>query len=148
MACTAWRTTIPGFLLLLATCSEGSAAYVGDRFFPSTLATTVPTAADFYNPPYFVKLPDTATTPSTREFDIPTTYSRLITKDWSVFFTETFRVIEDANRGTRSGFDNLVIGTQYQLYTDAAHQFIFSVGGTSAHSSTGSSPVAASFSTV
>jgi len=30
---------------------EGSAAYVGDRFFPSTLATTVPTAADFYNPP-------------------------------------------------------------------------------------------------
>jgi len=51
MACTAWRTGIPGFLLLLATCSEGSTAYVGDRFFPSTLATTVPTAADFYNPP-------------------------------------------------------------------------------------------------
>ena len=96
MVCTAWRTGIPGFLLLVATCSEGSAAYVGDRFFPSTLATTVPTAADFYNPPYFVKLPDTAVTPSTREFDIPTTYSRLITKDWSVFFTETFRVIEDA----------------------------------------------------
>src|ERR1700720_1441131 len=101
MACTAWRTAaVPGFLLLLATCSEASAAYVGDRFFPSTLATTVPTPADFYNPPYFVKLPDTATTPTTREFDIPTTYSRLITKDWSVFFTETFRVIEDANRGT------------------------------------------------
>jgi hypothetical protein len=27
---------------------------------PSTLATTVPTPADFYNPPYFVELPDTA----------------------------------------------------------------------------------------
>jgi hypothetical protein len=50
MVRTAWRT-VPGFLLLLATCSEGSAAYVGDRFFPSTLATTVPTAADFDKPP-------------------------------------------------------------------------------------------------
>ena len=145
MACIAWRTIIRGFLLLLATCSEGSAAYVGDRFFPSTLATTVPTAADFYNPPYFVKLPDTATT---REFDIPTTYSRLVTKDWSVFFTETFRIIEDANRGTRSGFDNLVIGTQYQLYTNAEHQFVVTVGGTAAIGGTGAPGIASSFSTL
>src|SRR5260370_13568101 len=100
MACIAWRTIIPGFLLLLATCSEGSAAYVGDRFFPSTLATTVPTPADFYNPPYFVKLPDTSTTPSTREFDIPTTYSSLVTKDWSVFFTDTSPAIETPNIAT------------------------------------------------
>jgi hypothetical protein len=78
---------------------------------------------------YFVKLPDTTTT---REFDIPTTYSRLVTKDWSVFFTETFRVIEDASRGTRSGFDNFVIGTQYQLYTNPEHQFVVTVGGTAA----------------
>jgi hypothetical protein len=148
MAFIAWRTIIPGFLLLLATCSEGSAAYVGDRFFPSTLATTVPTPADFYNPPYFVKLPDTSTTPSTREFDIPTTYSRLVTKDWSVFFTETFRVIESANMGTRSGFDNLVIGTQYQLYTNPEHQFVVTVGGTAAIGGTGAPGIASSFSTL
>src|SRR3979411_1367204 len=133
MACTAWRTTaVPGFLLLLATGSEVSAGYVGDRFFPSTLATTVPTPADFYNPPYFVKLPDTAATPSTREYDIPTTYSRLVTRDLGVFFTETFRIIEDANRGTRSGFDNFVIGAQYQLYTSPEHQFVGTVGGPAA----------------
>jgi hypothetical protein len=148
MPCTAWRTGIPGFLLLLATCSEGSTAYVGDRFFPSTLATTVPTAADFYNPPYFVKLPDTATTPSTREIDIPTTYSRLVTKDLGVFFTETFRILEDANRGTRSGFDNLVIGAQYQLYTNPEHQFVFTVGGTAAIGGTGAPGIASSFSTL
>jgi hypothetical protein len=148
MARTAWRTAISGFLVLLATCSEGLAAYVGDRFFPSTLATTVPTPADFYNPPYFVKLPDTATTPSTREFDIPTTYSRLITKDWSVFFTETFRVIEDSNRGIRSGFDNLVIGTQYQLYTNPEHQFVVTVGGTAAIGGTGAAGIASTFSTL
>src|SRR6195256_185423 len=146
MACTAWRTTtVPGFLLLLATGSEASAGYVGDRFFPSTLATTVPTPADFYNPPYFVKLPDTATT---HEIDIPTTYSRLVTKDWSVFFTETFRILDVANKGRLSGFDNLVIGTQYQLYTNPEHQFVFTVGGTAAIGGTGSPGIAASFSTL
>jgi hypothetical protein len=146
MACTAWRTTaVPGFLLLLATGSEVSAGYVGDRFFPSTLATTVPTPADFYNPPYFVKLPDTA---ATHETDIPTTYSRLVTKDWSVFFTETFRILDVANKGRLSGFDNLVIGTQYQLYTNPEHQFVFTVGGTAAIRGTGSPGIAASFSTL
>src|SRR6195256_1203996 len=146
MACTAWRTTaVPGFLLLLATGPEVSAGYVGDRFFPSTLATTVPTPADFYNPPYFVKLPDTATT---HEIDIPTTYSRLVTKDWSVFFTETFRILDVANKGRLSGFDNLVIGTQYQLYTNPEHQFVFTVGGTAAIGGTGSPGIASSFSTL
>src|SRR3981189_1746177 len=148
MAFTAWRTAIPGFLFLLATCSEVSAAYVGDRFFPSTLATTVPTPADFYNPPYFVKLPDTSATPSIREIDIPTTYSRLVTRDLSVFFTETFRILEDANRGTRTGFDNLVIGAQYQLYTNPEHQFVLTVGGTAAIGGTGATGIASSFSTL
>ena len=92
-----------------------------------------------------MKLPDTATT---REYDIPTTYSRLITKDWSVFFTETFRIIENANTGTRSGFDNLVIGTRYQLYTDAVHQFVVTVGGTAAIGGTGAPGIASSFSTL
>src|ERR1700732_2688788 len=145
---TAWRTAAPGFLLLLVTCSEASAAYVGDRFFPSTLATTVPTPADFYNPPYFVKLPDTSATPSVREIDIPTTYSRLVTRDLSVFFTETFRILEDANRGTRTGFDNLVIGAQYQLYTNPEHQFVITVGGTAAIGGTGATGIASSFSTL
>jgi hypothetical protein len=142
MSRAAWPTALSGFILLLATCSEASAAYVGDRFFPSTLATTVPTAADFYNPPYFVKLPDTAATPSTREFDIPTTYSGLVTKDLAVFFIETFRILEDSNRGTRSGFDNLVIGAQYQLYTNPEHQFVFTVGGTAAIGGTGAPGIA------
>ena len=79
MARTCWHTTIAGFLFLVATCSGASAAYVGDRFFPSTLAPVVPTPADFSKPPYFVKLPDTATT---SEIDIPNTYSRLVTRTW------------------------------------------------------------------
>lgn len=148
MVRSVWRTAMPGLLLLLGTCSEASAAYVGDRFFPSTFAITVPTPADFYNPPSFVKLPDTAATPSTREIDIANTYSRLVTKDLSVFFTETFRILDDANKGTRAGFDNLIIGTQYQLYTNPEHQFVVTVGGTAAIGSTGAPGIASSFSTL
>jgi hypothetical protein len=145
MARTSWRTAAAGFLFLVATCSGASAAYVGDRFFPSTLATVVPTPADFFKPPYFVKLPGTA---STREIDIPTTYSRLVTKDLAVTFSETFRVIEDVNKGTRSGFDNFVIGAQYALYTNPEHQFIFTVGGTAAIGGTGTPGIASPFSTL
>jgi hypothetical protein len=51
------------------------------------------------------------------DFSFPnagTAYSRLVTRDLSAFFTETFRILEDANIGTRTGFDNLVIGAQYR----------------------------------
>ena len=82
----AWRTPVLGFLLLLATCLEGSTAGTGDRFL-TTLATAVPTAADFYNPSFFVRLPDTAPTFGS---DAPTTNSTLITL--ATFVPETFRI--------------------------------------------------------
>jgi hypothetical protein len=145
MARTITRAAIPGLIFALAACPEASAAWVGDRYFPSTLATTVPTAADFFNPPSYVRLPATT---STRETDVPTTYSKLITKDWAVILTETFRTIELANAPTRSGFDNFVIGTQYHLYVNPEHQFVFTIGGTAAIGGTGSSNVANAFSTL
>ncbi|CAH2406081.1 hypothetical protein [Mesorhizobium escarrei] len=86
--------------------------------------------------------------PDTREYDFPFTYSKLITKDWSVFFTETLRVIDAANGDTRARFENLVIGTQYALYTNPEHQFTFTVGGTAALGGTGSSEIASSYSTL
>ncbi|MEA3134429.1 MAG: hypothetical protein QOG17_2275, partial [Gammaproteobacteria bacterium] len=63
-------------------------------------------------------------------------------------FTETFRVIDPANTPRHSGFDNFVIGTQYALYTNPEHQFIFTIGGTAAIGGTGASNVANSFSTL
>ena len=144
MARKGWRAAVPGLVLALAACSEASAAWVGDYFFPSTLATTVPTAADFFNPPNLVVLPETGTT---REIDIPTTYSKLITKDWAVIVADTYRILEQ-NIGTRAGFGNLVLSTQYQLYTNAEHQFIFTIGGSAALGGTGSLGFDTSFSTL
>jgi hypothetical protein len=145
MAKSAWHIAVPGFIFVVAGCSEASAAYVDDRFFPSTLVTVVPTPADFLNFPHFVMLPETG---GTREYDFLFTYSKLITKDWSLFFTETFRVLDGADASTISGFENLVLGTQYQLYTNPEHQFVVTVGGTAALGGTGSSDVAPSYSTL
>jgi hypothetical protein len=145
MARTVWGTAVLGFMFAVAACTEASAAWVGDYFFPSTLATTVPTPADFFNPPGFTLLPSTAVA---REVDIPTTYSKLITPNWGVTVTETYRILEQGNTGTRQGFDNLTLGTQYQLYTNAEHQFVFTVGGTAALGGTGSPNVDTSYSTL
>ena len=145
MAHSTRHLAVPSLLLSLLACSDASAACVGDRYFISTLVTVVPTPADFANVPHFVMLPETA---GTREADFLFTYSKLITKDWSLFFTETFRTIDEPNTATRAGFDNLVIGTQYQLYTNEEHQVVFTVGGTAALGDTGSSEIgAATFST-
>ena len=104
----AWHMAVPSFILAVVACSEASATYVGDRFFVSTLVTVVPTPADFLNFPHFVMLPEVD---DTRETDFLLTYSKLITKEWSVFFTETYRVIDEAGMDTVTGFENLVIGT-------------------------------------
>ena len=65
-----------------------------------------------------------------------------------MMFAETYRIMEQPNTPTLSGFDNLVLGTQYALYTNAQHQFIFTVGGTPAIGGTGSPDIANSFSTL
>ncbi|MER9968737.1 hypothetical protein [Mesorhizobium sp. M0060] len=130
-------------LIVFRSSSEASASYVRDRFFPATLATVVPTPADFVNFPQLVRLPDT----TSREVDFPFSYSKLLTPDWSVSFTENYRIVDQA--GTRAGFDNLVLGTQYELYSNPEHEFVFSVGGTVALGGTGSSDIGAkSFSTL
>jgi hypothetical protein len=146
MARPARHITVPAIIIVLAGCSEASATYVDDRFFPSTLVTVVPTPADFLNFPHYVALPETTT--GTREYDFLVTYSKLITKDWSIFFSDTFRILDEADGGSTSGFGNLVLGTQYQLYTVPEHQFVVTVGGTASLGETGASDLGTSYSTL
>ena len=146
MAKPAWHIAVPGIIIVFAGCSEASATYVDDRYFISTLVTIVPTPADFLNFPHYVALPETTT--GTREYDFLVTYSKLITKDWALFFSETFRILDETDGSTVSGFENLVLGTQYQLYTVPEHQFVLTVGGTAALGGTGASAVAPSYSTL
>jgi hypothetical protein len=150
MARTAWRAAVPSLLLALAAHSEAAAhGFAGDRFFPSTFAVIDPFPSDFLNFPGFLVLPESAGEPSTREINFPITWSKRITRDWSVTFTETGRILNQPTTGTRWGWANFVIGTKYQLYTNAEHQFFLSAGGTAAIGGTGTRHLGAtSFSTL
>jgi hypothetical protein len=84
----AWRTPIPG-CLLLAACSEASAADAADCFsLAAILTATIPTAADFNNPSRFARLHDTA---AAHASDAPTPCCMLVTL--ATFFSETFRIL-------------------------------------------------------
>jgi hypothetical protein len=150
MVRTAWRAAVPSVLLALAASSEAVAhGIVGSRFFPSTFAIIDPFPSDFLNFPGFLVLPESAAAPPTRELDFPVTWSKRITSDWSVTFNETYRILNQPTMGLRTGFNNLLIGTKYQIYTNAEHEFFFSVGGTALVGGTGSRRVGAtSFSTL
>ena len=85
---TAWRTPISGFLLLLATCSEGVATDAPDRCsLAAILAATIPAAAGCHNAPYFTRLHDIVTA---HGGDAPTTDNTIIT---SATFPQTFRIL-------------------------------------------------------
>ena len=85
----AWRTPIPGFPLLLAACSEASAADAEDRFsFAAILTATIPAAADLNNLPYIARLHDIATA---HRSDAPTPCCAVVIL--ATFFTETFRIL-------------------------------------------------------
>jgi hypothetical protein len=135
-----------GVLLPLLACSDASATFIGDRYFVSTLVTTVPTPSDFANVPHFVMLPETAD--GTKEADFLFTWSKLITKDWSLFATGTFRILDEPNVGVHTGFANSTLGTQYQAYANEEHQFVLTVGGTATIEDTGTPGIDAEFSTV
>ena len=86
---SAWRTPIPGFLLLLAACPEAPAADAADRFsFAAILTATIAAAADFNNPPCFARLHDTATAHGS---DAPTPYCILVIL--ATLYSETFRIL-------------------------------------------------------
>jgi len=73
--------------------SEASAAWVGTASFVDPRNDRSHRRRLLQSPSY-VRLPATATT---RETDIPTTFSKLIHPGWAVTFTETYRIQELAN---------------------------------------------------
>ena len=76
--------------------AEASAAYVGDRFFPSTLATVVPTPADFVHFPNWCS----CLTPPRARSTFLSAIASSSPLDWSVSFTANYRVVDQA-RGLR-----------------------------------------------
>jgi hypothetical protein len=143
--------------LLSAPLSATAHGFEGDRFFPPTIQTDDPFATDelsfglqsFNNPA-------SADGPKTREIDVSTEFDKEIFPKFALGVSGTYINLEP-NKHTvdgsqpppsQDGFDNISISAKYQLFENASHEFILSLGGEIDLGGTGSKPLGVdSFST-
>ncbi|NML44668.1 hypothetical protein HHL11_12960 [Ramlibacter sp. G-1-2-2] len=137
--------------LALLPAAAQAHGFVGQRFFPATLATDDPFVADELSFPTLTSTSSNADgeTPATRQTALSMAFARRITPDFGLEFgANHLRIAPDGQPAAR-GWDNVSIGAKYQLSTNEAHESILSIGADWDVGGTGSSAVGAErFSTV
>ena len=105
---------------------------VGDRFFPATIATDDPFAADE------LALPTVSLGNHEEHYDFE--YSKSIVKGFSISFAGGYINSHPPGGPNASGFDNFEITPTWQFLTDPDGEFVmsaaisFEIGGSGAHS--------------
>lgn len=125
--------------------------FVGQRFFPATLATDDPFVADELSLPTITTTRSNADagTPATRQTSVSVDIARRITPNFGLEFGASHLRIAPEGQPVAQGWDNVSIGAKYQLYVNPASESILSIGADWDVGGTGSSSVGAeSFSTV
>jgi hypothetical protein len=129
---------VMGVTALTATTASAH-GFAGPRFFPATVATEDPFAADE------LALPTVAWF---KEDEIRTTaysleYSKRITRNFALTFGGTYLRLDPNDEPSGDGFENLEIGAKYQLAVDPMRETIFSVGVEAELGGTGTSHIGA-----
>ncbi len=140
----AWACMFCATLLCL-TAVAGAHGYAGDRFFPPTMTTDDPFAVDELALPTISYNSDS----DVRETDYSFEFDKEILPHFALGISDTY--ISQAGRGgapSAYGWDNLELTAKYQLWTNARHEAVFSIGLESELGGTGSDAVADSFSTL
>jgi hypothetical protein len=141
-------------IAVLAVCSLTTKlrahGFEGDRFFPPTIRTDDPFAVDELSLPVVSVFnnPAGGGAPRTREIDISSEFDKEIFPKFALGISATYIVLKPQGQSAQTGFDNLSLGAKYQLFENAPHEFIFSVGGEVDLGGTGSKAIGrAAFST-
>ena len=110
--------------------TSGCSRVCRKAFFPATLATDDPFVADELSLPTVVtgRTPATEDEPSTRETEVSAEFSKRITQDFGISVAAEYRQLKPDGMPDESGFGNLELGFNYQVYTSAPHETIVSVG--------------------
>jgi hypothetical protein len=132
------RAKAAGLIALIAACSFGSGAgahgIVGDRFFPATIATDDPFAAD--------ELAFPTITAFNHETDYDADYSKTIFPGFALSVGSGYADGKEA-----SGFSNLALTPALELFRDEHHESILTAGFIWEIGGSGSKAIADSFST-
>ena len=115
------RAAVAAAVIFLSANSTALAhGFAGDRFFPATILTDDPFVADEMSLPTFTL--DPTQSDGSREFDIGSDLSMLITPNWDFTLSTNWAHIRTPGVSTQTGFQGLTTGTQYQLFINAEHE--------------------------
>lgn len=124
--------------------------FVGDRFFPPTLATDDPFAVDELDLPSFSYFTNPAGggAPAQRETDVGFEFDKEIFPHFAIGISDDY-VAQNGHGGpTAYGLDTIELSAKYQLYQNDDHEFIASIGLIGDVGRTGSSSIADTASTL
>ena len=105
---------------LLSSASASAHGVIGDRFFPATISSDDPFAADEMALPTI--------TVFNHETDYDFEYSKSIFPGFAVEFDGGYVDATPPGGPSQTGFSNLDISPALELYRNAAHEFIFTAG--------------------
>jgi hypothetical protein len=128
-----WAATAFIAVSLARTERASAHGFEGDRFFPPTIQTDDPFATDEFsiNASEFEDPAGSDGTPKTREFDVTSEFDKEIFPKFAVGVSGTYINLEPENHQGpgQDGFDNVTLSAKYQLWEDAPHEWILSLGG-------------------
>ena len=136
-------------VLLFGPDRASAHGFVGDRFFPPTITTDDPFAVDeFAFPTVSIFKNPAGDGPSNVETDAGFEFDKEIFSYFALGIHDTY-ISQKPHHGPGSyGWDNIAVTAKFELYHDAAHEFILSVGTEADLGGTGSKSIADNFSTI
>jgi hypothetical protein len=111
----------------LSTTTARAHGFVGARFFPPTIQTDDPFAADELAFPTVSTFKNPGS-PPTWETDVGFSFSKEIFPKLALSFSETYVNLAPEGMSSVNGFGNLSLNAKYQLWENVPHEAIFSVG--------------------
>ncbi len=116
--------------LLFGSAAASAHVVAGARVFPVTLTIDDPGVADEVSLPAFTYIRNGAETGTgpLHDYDFGFEYDKTITSDTALIFNDGYDVQQLNGAKTRTGFENLFITGKWQAYTNAAHEFVVSLG--------------------
>jgi hypothetical protein len=139
----AWGALACAITLLITPTIARAHGFEGDRFFPPTVSTDDPfatdefsvTASSFNNP-----AASDGSSPKTREVDVSSEFDKEIFPKFAVGVSGTYINLDaQGNQAPgQDGFDNVSVSLKYQLWENAPHEWILSLGGEADLGDTGS----------
>jgi len=136
---------------LLPSASAYAHGVVGKRFFPATIATDDPFVADELSLPTVSSFREAGENgePSTRTEEVSAEIAKRLTDEFGLSVGYGWQRLKTSGESDRTGWGNLELGAKYQLFTNAEHEALISLGVDAEVGGTGSRRVDADrFSTI